>query len=500
MPGAIPVPLATVPDELDDFPTEGPVYVICAAGGRSRRAAEFLRNNGVDAVNVAGGTRPGSPRGTRQHRPRRRLSQATDDRPTLITTAPALDDLVADARRRAPLCRSTPSSTASAPTTRKVALVQIAWEGGIALDRPAGRVPRTARQGARPAPASPSCTQRPRTSRCSTSRAAPCPRRLFDTQLAAGFLRHVHPVARGARRSRAAGAPAQGRPPHRLAGAPAQRADQLDLRRLRRRPPPRARTTASPPDSTRPVAAQWAEDECEELRAEDARQRDPERRAGGASKRSASSVATPVRRRPPPRRVARRAGHAASTCRCASCSPDLAIVAIAQRAPRRPSTSSIASVASTCASSARPRSRPSSRSSGSPSPTRRPTNPHRRRARAAARPAPAVTLVSAWVGPARPRARSRPRAARPRAPTSTSLLCGATTPAVWPSGWRADLVGETDPPPRRRRDRPGLRARPRHRPRRALVPRAEQPWNMSRPGMAVAAPGATGYTSRSVEM
>ena len=56
VPGAVPVPLATVPDELGRFPTDGPVYVICAAGGRSRKACEFLRANAVDAVNVAGGT------------------------------------------------------------------------------------------------------------------------------------------------------------------------------------------------------------------------------------------------------------------------------------------------------------------------------------------------------------------------------------------------------------------------------------------------------------
>lgn len=34
----------------------GTLYVICALGGRSRTAAEFLRHNGIDAVNVAGGT------------------------------------------------------------------------------------------------------------------------------------------------------------------------------------------------------------------------------------------------------------------------------------------------------------------------------------------------------------------------------------------------------------------------------------------------------------
>jgi rhodanese-related sulfurtransferase len=57
VPGAVPVPLGEVPDAVDRFPTDGPVYVICAAGGRSRKAAEFLRANGVDAINIAGGTR-----------------------------------------------------------------------------------------------------------------------------------------------------------------------------------------------------------------------------------------------------------------------------------------------------------------------------------------------------------------------------------------------------------------------------------------------------------
>jgi rhodanese-related sulfurtransferase len=56
VPGAVLVPLATVPERLDDVPSEGPVYVICAKGGRSMRAAEFYRTQGIDAVNVAGGT------------------------------------------------------------------------------------------------------------------------------------------------------------------------------------------------------------------------------------------------------------------------------------------------------------------------------------------------------------------------------------------------------------------------------------------------------------
>lgn len=56
VPGAVLVPLADVPERVDDFPTDRPVYVICRSGARSARAVEFLRGNGVDATNVAGGT------------------------------------------------------------------------------------------------------------------------------------------------------------------------------------------------------------------------------------------------------------------------------------------------------------------------------------------------------------------------------------------------------------------------------------------------------------
>jgi rhodanese-related sulfurtransferase len=53
--GAIHVPLGTVEADLQRFPLDRPVYVICAAGGRSTMAAELLRTRGVDAINVAGG-------------------------------------------------------------------------------------------------------------------------------------------------------------------------------------------------------------------------------------------------------------------------------------------------------------------------------------------------------------------------------------------------------------------------------------------------------------
>jgi len=57
VPGAQLVPLATVPDQVDLFRGEGPTYVICAAGGRSLRACEYVAAHGVEAVNVAGGTK-----------------------------------------------------------------------------------------------------------------------------------------------------------------------------------------------------------------------------------------------------------------------------------------------------------------------------------------------------------------------------------------------------------------------------------------------------------
>ncbi|MBI2708388.1 MAG: rhodanese-like domain-containing protein [Actinobacteria bacterium] len=56
VPGARLIPLPEVPDRLAEVPAGETVLVICKTGGRSRRAAEYLRANGVDAVNVAGGT------------------------------------------------------------------------------------------------------------------------------------------------------------------------------------------------------------------------------------------------------------------------------------------------------------------------------------------------------------------------------------------------------------------------------------------------------------
>jgi rhodanese-related sulfurtransferase len=56
VPGAQLLPLCDLADRLGDVPSDGEVLVICRSGGRSRAAAMFLVDNGVEAVNVAGGT------------------------------------------------------------------------------------------------------------------------------------------------------------------------------------------------------------------------------------------------------------------------------------------------------------------------------------------------------------------------------------------------------------------------------------------------------------
>lgn len=53
--GARLIPLGEVPDRTAELPTDQTVYVVCRSGNRSGRAVEFLRHQGIDAVNVTGG-------------------------------------------------------------------------------------------------------------------------------------------------------------------------------------------------------------------------------------------------------------------------------------------------------------------------------------------------------------------------------------------------------------------------------------------------------------
>ncbi|MEQ1872189.1 MAG: rhodanese-like domain-containing protein [Ilumatobacteraceae bacterium] len=53
--GAVLIPLNSVPDRIDDFRGAEPTYLICRSGIRSLRACEYLAQNGIEAINVAGG-------------------------------------------------------------------------------------------------------------------------------------------------------------------------------------------------------------------------------------------------------------------------------------------------------------------------------------------------------------------------------------------------------------------------------------------------------------
>jgi len=56
VPGVVHIPMAEVPEQVEAFEGHTPAYVICASGGRSARVVQFLMGQGIDAVNVAGGT------------------------------------------------------------------------------------------------------------------------------------------------------------------------------------------------------------------------------------------------------------------------------------------------------------------------------------------------------------------------------------------------------------------------------------------------------------
>lgn len=54
--GSILVPLATVPDHVDEWSRDEKIFVHCKAGGRSARAVQFLQEQGFTQVtNITGG-------------------------------------------------------------------------------------------------------------------------------------------------------------------------------------------------------------------------------------------------------------------------------------------------------------------------------------------------------------------------------------------------------------------------------------------------------------
>ena len=56
VPGAIHIPMHTIPVRTSEIPRTGEVYVICESGARSWQVAAFLHQQGIAVVNVQGGT------------------------------------------------------------------------------------------------------------------------------------------------------------------------------------------------------------------------------------------------------------------------------------------------------------------------------------------------------------------------------------------------------------------------------------------------------------
>src|SRR6266508_6703115 len=50
------IPLMDLPERINEVASDTTVYVICASGGRSARAVQFLNAQGYATVNVTGGS------------------------------------------------------------------------------------------------------------------------------------------------------------------------------------------------------------------------------------------------------------------------------------------------------------------------------------------------------------------------------------------------------------------------------------------------------------
>lgn len=54
-PGVVHMPMQTVPARLAELPRDRPIAVLCRVGGRSAQVTAYLRRQGFDATNIAGG-------------------------------------------------------------------------------------------------------------------------------------------------------------------------------------------------------------------------------------------------------------------------------------------------------------------------------------------------------------------------------------------------------------------------------------------------------------
>ncbi|SDQ95417.1 Rhodanese-related sulfurtransferase [Virgibacillus subterraneus] len=55
IPGATHIPLGQIPERLDEIDKNKHHYMVCRSGGRSGKASGFLKEQGYDVTNVAGG-------------------------------------------------------------------------------------------------------------------------------------------------------------------------------------------------------------------------------------------------------------------------------------------------------------------------------------------------------------------------------------------------------------------------------------------------------------
>jgi rhodanese-related sulfurtransferase len=56
VPGAVSVPMGTIPERRDELPRDRTLYLVCEVGARSMQVAHYLEQVGFDVRNVAGGT------------------------------------------------------------------------------------------------------------------------------------------------------------------------------------------------------------------------------------------------------------------------------------------------------------------------------------------------------------------------------------------------------------------------------------------------------------
>ena len=433
VPGAVLIPLNDVPDRYGELPTDREVLVVCRSGGRSYVASEFLAANGVQAVNVAGGTRPGSraverssraraprdgrpPLGRRRRRPRRGPGRCIG-RADLCPRhrVPPRAHLLPPAGPAAAVVGRPDRAGRPAGGRRRPRWPPLLDGPGLAVLHAAQQdlevLSQGLRHGARPGCSTPSW--RPASSAT--------PRRRSPTWWRPSW---------GCRSPRPTGCPTGCAGPSAATSCSYAAADVLHLLDLQR---------ACRAELDELGRLEWALDECEELRT---RPTGPGRARGRLA--PAQGPAHPAgpgpRRRPGGGGVARAAGGRQRPAGRGSSSPDLAVLGIAQRPP-----STLDQLRASPGGRGAPRPRLRSATSCSPPWPRAGRRPAQLRTDDGGpdlerQLRPAVTLVSAWVSQL---ARDQ-RLDTALLATRSDLgdLLGGVPTARLASGWRAEVLGD----------------------------------------------------------